>query len=121
MQNNRIETARLILRPWREGDAGSLYEYAKDPAVGSIAGWHPHRSMRESLSVIQNLLNGAECYVICERENEKAIGCMKLKLNGHTDLTNQNDECELGYWLGNPKGCWKSRDFDIITPATADE
>lgn len=73
MQNNRIETARLILRPWREGDASSLYKYAKDPAVGPTAGWQPHRSARESLSVIQNLLNRAECYAICEKENEKAI------------------------------------------------
>lgn len=29
---------RLILRPWKESDAESLYEYAKDPEVGSIAG-----------------------------------------------------------------------------------
>ena len=32
-----IETKRLVLRPWRETDAESLYEYAKDPAVGSAA------------------------------------------------------------------------------------
>lgn len=25
---------------------------------------------------------------------------MKLKLNGHTDMTTKDDECELGYWLG---------------------
>ena len=32
----------------------------------------------------------------------KAIGAIELKLNGHTDLTERDDECELGYWLGNP-------------------
>lgn len=29
-----IETERLILRPWKESDAESLFEYAKDPEVG---------------------------------------------------------------------------------------
>ena len=26
-----LTTQRLVLRPWEEGDAESLYEYAKDP------------------------------------------------------------------------------------------
>lgn len=25
-----------------------------------------------------------------------------LKINGHTDMTDREDECELGYWLGEP-------------------
>lgn len=33
-----LKTERLILRPWMESDAESLYEYAKDPDVGPIAG-----------------------------------------------------------------------------------
>lgn len=97
-----IRTERLILRPWRSSDAESLYEYAKDPAVGPIAGWQPHTSVEESLSVIQNVLSGSECYAICEKENGKAIGCIELRLNGHTDMTDKDDECELGYWLGKP-------------------
>ena len=31
-----------------------------------------------------------------------AIGAIALKLNGHTDMTERDDECELGYWLGKP-------------------
>ena len=31
-----------------------------------------------------------------------AIGAVELKLNGHTDMTDRDDECELGYWLGEP-------------------
>ena len=45
---------------------------------------------------------GKECYAICEKENGKAIGAIELKLNGHTDMTERDDECELGYWLGKP-------------------
>ena len=41
-----IETERLILRPWRESDAESLFEYAKDPKVGPIAdGRYIHQLM----------------------------------------------------------------------------
>ena len=43
-----LETERLILRPWEESDAESLYEYAKDPQIGPIAGWPQHTSMENS-------------------------------------------------------------------------
>lgn len=97
-----IETERLVLRKWKETDAESLFEYAKDPDVGPIAGWPPHRSEEESLDVIRNVLNGAECYAICEKGSDRAIGAIELILNGHTDKTKCDDECELGYWLGKP-------------------
>ena len=97
-----MKTKRLVLRKWTEADAESLYEYAKDSEVGPIAGWPPHKSVEESLDVIRNVFNGPECYVICEKENGKAIGAIELKLKGHTDMTDREDECELGYWLGQP-------------------
>lgn len=97
-----LETERLILRKWRETDAESLFEYASDPDIGPIAGWPPHKSVEESLDVIRNVFNGAECYAVCEKGNGKAIGAIELKLNGHTDMTERDDECELGYWLGKP-------------------
>ena len=97
-----LTTERLTLRPWKETDAESLYEYAKDPEVGPIAGWPPHKSVEESLEVIRNVFTGAECYAICEKGKDKAIGAVELKLNGHTDMTERDDECELGYWLGKP-------------------
>lgn len=97
-----LETERLILRKWKKTDAEDLYKYAKDPDVGPIAGWPPHKSVDESLDVIENVFCGAECYAICEKENGKAIGAIELKLNGHTDMTDRDDECELGFWLGKP-------------------
>lgn len=96
-----LHTARLTLRPWREEDAESLFTYAKDPDVGPIAGWPAHRSVEESLYVIRNVFSVPECYAIC-LEDDAPIGAISLKLNGHTDMTEQDDECELGYWLGKP-------------------
>ena len=130
-----LKTKRLTLRKWTETDAGSLYEYAKDPAVGPIAGWPPHKSKEESLDVIRNVLNGAECYAICEKGSDKAIGAIELMLHGHSSHTERDNECELGYWLGKPfwgqgytpediltaiknqNGCRKSSAFSITTPA----
>ena len=97
-----LTTKRLILRPWLETDAESLYKYAKDPDIGIPAGWPPHKSVEESLDIIKNVLRGKESYAICEKENKEAIGAIALKLNGNTDMTERADECELGYWLGKP-------------------
>ena len=97
-----LETERLILRRWEDGDADCLYEYAKDPDVGPIAGWPAHQSIEESRDVIKNVLNGKEAYAICLKTDNKVIGAIELKLNGHTDMTERDDECELGYWLGKP-------------------
>lgn len=96
------ETERLIMRRWEESDAEDLYIYASDPDVGPIAGWPPHQNVEESHDVIKNVLNGKEAYAICLKEDGKAIGAIELKLNGHTDMTEKDDECELGYWLGKP-------------------
>ena len=97
-----METKRLILRRWKESDADDLYKYASNPDVGPIAGWPVHKSVEESLDVIKNVFNGKEAYAICLKSDGKAIGAIELKLNGHTDMTDKDDECELGYWIGKP-------------------
>ena len=97
-----LKTERLILRRWEDSDAESLFEYAADPDVGPIAGWPPHQTIEESRDVIKNVFNGKEAYAICLKTDDRAIGAIELKLNGHTDLTDRDDECELGYWLGKP-------------------
>lgn len=97
-----LETERLLLRPFEDNDAESLYEFAKDPEVGPIAGWPPHRSVDESRDVIRNVLCGKETYAVCLKTDGKPIGTIELKLNGRTDMTERDDECELGYCLARP-------------------
>ena len=58
-------TERLILRPWKDTDAESLYEYAKDPAIGPIAGWPIHTSVENSLYIIREVLSADETYAVC--------------------------------------------------------
>ena len=118
-----LKTERLILRRWDDRDAESLFEYAKDPEVGPIAGWPAHRSIDESRDVIRNVFQGKEAYAICLKTDEKAIGAIELKLKDHTDMTDRDDECELGYWLGKPfwgQGIMPEAVKEILRHACAD-
>ena len=96
-----IETERLILRPWQEQDAEDLYTYASNPEVGPPAGWPPHTSVDNSRVIIKNVLSKPETYAVCLKDGTP-IGSIGLHLNGSTDMTDRDDECELGYWIGKP-------------------
>lgn len=102
MKDGYITTERLILRPWIESDAKSLYKYAKDPDVGPIAGWPIHTSEDNSLEIIKNVLAVPETYAVCLKKDNIAIGSIGLKMGDDTDMTDRQDECELGYWIGKP-------------------
>lgn len=97
-----LTTDRLTLRPWLESDAQAMYTYAQDPEVGPPAGWPPHRSMEESREIVEKLMACPEAYAICLKGTDAPIGCIDLKLKDRTDLTDRDDEGELGYWLGKP-------------------
>ena len=97
-----LETERLTFRTWTPGDAEELYRLAKDPEVGPIAGWPPHTSVENSRDVIKNVLAVPETYAIILKETGLPVGAISLKLGDATDMTDAEDECELGYWLGVP-------------------
>lgn len=97
-----LKTSRLELRPFQDSDAESLFLYASDPAVGPCAGWPPHQSVSESLEIIRTILSGPECYAICEKGSAFPIGAAELMLYGQGNKAQGPDECELGFWLGQP-------------------
>lgn len=97
-----LTTERLLLRPWQEADAPALYHYAKDPAVGPIAGWNPHQSEEESLAIIRTVFSAPETYAVCLREGDAPIGCIGLQTGETTSFPLGDREAELGYWLGVP-------------------
>ncbi len=85
-QNMNLETNRLILRPWQETDAESLYEYARDPQVGPPAGWLPHTSLENSKTILRDILMKDESYAVCLKEDNRAIGAIALMMKGSSDL-----------------------------------
>ena len=97
-----LKTGRLILRAWREEDAPSLFEYAKDPAVGPAAGWPPHTSVENSREIIRTVLSAPETYAVCLKEDDWAIGSVGLMSGGRSNLDLPESEGEIGYWIGAP-------------------
>ena len=95
-------TERLILRPWRESDAESLYEYAKNPKVGPVAGWPVHTSVENSLEIIRGVLSEDETYAVCLKEDNRAIGSVGLMKASQTHSQGNDKEMEIGYWIGEP-------------------
>ncbi len=73
----RLETGRLVLRPWREEDAQALFAYARLPEVALPAGWKPHRSPEDSRRVIRELYAG-RCLALTRREEDLPFGNIGL-------------------------------------------
>ena len=98
-----FETPRLLLRPWREEDAEALYKYAKDPAVGPIAGWPPHTSVGNSLEIIRTILAAPETYAVVLKQTGEPVGSIGIMFGNTThSAAIADDEAEIGYWIGVP-------------------
>ena len=95
-----LETPRLYLRQWQNSDAEQLYALARDPRVGPIAGWPPHRDLADSRRILRDILQTEESYAIVLKATGAVIGSIGLRRD--SDLASGDGERELGYWLGVP-------------------
>lgn len=102
MEPIKLETARLILRPWRDTDAESLYRYSKDPKVGPAAGWPVHTSVEDSRRVIRDILSAEGTFAVVPKGEEGAVGSIGLMIGGQSNLSIPDDDGEIGYWIGVP-------------------
>ena len=97
-----METARILLRQWRESDAETLFKYASDPEVGPRAGWPPHKSVEESLEIIRTLFSGDHMWAIELKETGEAIGCIGYFVHGESNIHIGENDAEAGYWVARP-------------------
>ena len=97
-----LTTERLLLRPWKESDAESLYQYAKDERVGPIAGWPAHRSVEESREVIRNVFSQEGVFAVTLKGDDTAIGCIGVIRGAKSNFPISEDEGEVSYWIGVP-------------------
>lgn len=95
-----LETSRLILRPIVESDAEDIYEYSRNPIVGTNAGWKPHESIEETREIMKTIfLNQATVWGISLKANPKIVGSAGLI----SDPKRENPHIlMLGYALGEP-------------------
>ena len=97
-----METNRIILRPWRDNDAETLFKYASDPDVGTRAGWPPHKSLEESLEIIQTLFHNDTTWAIELKATKEAIGAIGYGPSCDCQLPAQEGEPIVGYWVAKP-------------------
>lgn len=98
-----IETERLVLRHWEERDAGALFRYASDPAIGPIAGWPPHTSVENSREIIRTVFAAPEVYAVVLKKTGEPVGSCGIMFADslHAAAMSQG-EAEIGYWIGKP-------------------
>ena len=101
-KHDGMESARLLLRPWREEDAEALYRYASDPEVGPRAGWLPHKSVDESREIIRTLFAGEGMWAVVWKASGEPIGCVGYLPATASNMKIAVDEGEVGYWIGRP-------------------
>ena len=77
-----METERILLPPWQESDAETLFKYASDPDVGPRAGWPPHQSVEESWEIIRTIFNKDRTWAIELKETCEVIGCIGYFIYG---------------------------------------
>lgn len=95
-----LETPRLRLRPFRDSDAADVYTYAKDPRVGPMAGWQPHKSEAESREIIRTVFSAPGVFAMELKESGKVIGSVGFVGNHPAGECPDCLDDEIGYALG---------------------
>src|SRR3954454_4664823 len=97
----RLETERLVLRPWRKGDEESLVRYANNLKVWiNLRDHFPHPyTMEDARTWITRCLATLPPPVsfAIEHEGEAIGGAGLLPMSDVARFT-----AEVGYWLGEP-------------------
>lgn len=93
---DRIETERLVLRPFTEDDLDDLYEYARNPNVGPRAGWEPHKDKMTSLEILEKFIEKDDVWALELRETGRVVGSLGLHKSGMRYGVNA---VEVGYVL----------------------
>jgi ribosomal-protein-alanine N-acetyltransferase len=98
----KIETDRLILRPFKQSDLNDFYEYASVEGVGEMAGWMHHESPEKSQQILNLFINEDKTFAICLKQNDKVIGSLGVEKYGMEEALTEFRTCfgrEIGYVL----------------------
>ena len=93
-----LKTDKLCLRHWKDSDAESLFNLAKNPNIGPIAGWPPHTDIEDSLNIIKTVFVRPECYAITK--DNQIVGSIELLIHPNGNHWWGEGSAELGYWVG---------------------
>lgn len=99
-----VETPRLLLRSFTEGDAADVYAYCRDPRVGPIAGWPPHQSEAESREIIRTVFSVPGVFAVEWKETGRVVGSVGFVGNHPAGEQPDCPDNEVGYALS--PACW---------------
>jgi ribosomal-protein-alanine N-acetyltransferase len=102
----KIETDRLILRPFKQSDLNDFYEYASVEGVGEMAGWMHHESPEKSQQILNLFINEDKTFAICLKQNDKVIGSLGVEEYGMEEALT-----EFHAYKGREIGYVLSRDY----------
>ena len=98
-----LMTKRLILRPWTFNDLNDLYEYAKVPGVGEMAGWNHHKSIEESKRILDLFIIEKKTFAI--EYEAKVIGSFGI------EKYNEEKFPQFNHFYGREIGFVLSKDY----------
>ena len=97
-----IETKRLILRPFHEGDVQDVYEYLHEPMVHCFEDMRTN-SLEEAKTAVHERAKDSEYYfAIVLKENEKVIGEIFACPAGN-EHPGRNSDTFSPCWMLNPE------------------
>lgn len=67
----RLETDRILLRPFQETDLDDLYAYASVPGVGEMAGWPHHTSIDQSQLILRLFMKEKNLFALVLKEDSE--------------------------------------------------
>ena len=93
---DKIETERLVLRRPRKDDAAAFFAYAGGEQVGPMAGWEPHRNIRQTKNIIRYYQQEGNVLAITLKGEDVMIGTVGLHKDEHRP---PSVSYQLGYAL----------------------
>lgn len=97
-----IETARLLLRPWRDGDKRPFHKLVNTPRMMEHFGGPTTRRRHDQIidrQIQQQKSFGHSIWAVEMRDTGELAGACGLRIGGHPD-TPVPDELEIGWRIG---------------------
>lgn len=77
--SSTLVTKRLILRPFRDGDAEAMNRnWTTDERVAQYCRWYPHKSLSETEEYLKLCLEMQYSWAITIKGNDEPIGCIDV-------------------------------------------
>ena len=77
----KLETKRLVIRPFKMNDDFDLFEMCSDHDTAYDAGWSPHENLKMTRNILMGYIYGDETNAIVLKSEKKVIGTISLYKN----------------------------------------